>query len=1178
MRLTLFFLLVSLKLSSQTVNVDFTVKPNACLQEDLKIQNISTNVTGFEWDFCQGDLQKLPVATNFLNLSSLGASVVVGTDFIKDNGNWYGFFCSLINGQLFRLDFGTDINNPAPQVVNLGNFNGNLKFPQAIRVVKDGGNFFAFVNDRENRLVRLNFGGSITAPAVDIITDILLTEDPVINSGLDVAFDGSNWYAFVTNKVNSKITIVQFGDHLSNAIIQTMETSDIASGIGDIELIKDGSNWYGLIVSISGSTIIRLDFGTALYSNPTSQDVTNGGLASFSPHSVWTAFENGIYQTFVSTSQGNLIRYTFGTAIDNPMPVTTDLGKLGVLTNTLKVSGIRDKSRYFIFSSDWSSNSIFKVSFPQTCDSNIEFFAGQDPELISYTIAGAKAITLYGLVDDEIVGAKTNIVDVQGAVSPEIQFNNTGVCVSNDVLFTPSSFDLVDYNWSFGDTQTSADLNPAHQYGATGNYNVSLQVTANNGCNNYAEKIISIYNEPITDFQMPIVTPFCSNQNYLFDNTSTIDVGYPATWQWKVNGIDVSSDEDLNFAFTSTTNQDISLTASIPGCDNEIVKSISSLQEGPIVDFLFEGQCEDENVTFTNNSSGSISSYSWDFDDGTNSTDTNPTHSFSSIGIYDVTLTAYTSSGCNNTTTKATTIYSKPQVNFHAKQPPFSCNGTPTVFEDDTPNPTDSNLSAWQWNFGDAGSGQNTSTLRNPQHVYDNAGLYDVSLTVYTNFLCSASLQLPVTISQTPVADFSYSAPCEDVSVHFTDGSPGIINSWEWQIGSTTYSTQNPTHIFANAGNTNATLSITTTSNACIGSISKPIVIPAKLTPNFSVSKNCVNQETLFTDITNDAADPINLHEWNIIGGASATGDPAVFTFSTPSVPSVKLMVTTQTGCEYSITKPVTIIPSPIARFTATPETGGPPLTVHFTNTSVNANSYHWSFNDPNNSTSNQASPMFTYEDLGQYQAELTVFNSQNCSHSSSTTINVIESVINVAVNGLELTEFQNGSLRPSVTIFNNGNIPISNLPLLLDLSGSVIREHVNATIQANSSYRHVFQFELTSTNALEYFCVEAEIEDITLQDNRACLTLQESLTIFTPHPNPSSNGVLNLNWVLEEDGIVSLKLVNSMGQIVKDFQVDSVEGLNQFALNTNGIGSGVYFVKFNFKQITKVYRVIISE
>jgi PKD repeat protein len=398
-------------------------------------------------------------------------------------------------------------------------------------------------------------------------------------------------------------------------------------------------------------------------------------------------------------------------------------------------------------------------------------------------------------------------------------------------------------------------------------------------------------------------------------------------------------------------------------------------------------------------------------------------------------------------------------------------------------------LSSWQWNFGDAGSSQNTSALKNPQHVYDNAGVYDVSLTVFTNFSCSSSLQLPITISQTPVADFSYSATCEDVAVDFLDESTGIIDSWEWQIGSTTYTTQNPTHTFVNPGNTNAILTITA-SNDCIGSISKPIVVPAKLIADFSVSKNCVDQQTLFTDITNDTVDPINTYQWDVVDGASATGSPAVFTFSALGIPNVKLIVTTQTGCEYSITKPVTIIPSPSASFTSVPEIGGSPLAVQFTNTSVNATTYHWAFNDAIGSTSTEASPLFTYVDFGQYQVELTAFNAQNCSHTFSSVIEVFTPVTDVDPN----------------------------------------------------------------------------------------LTQEQPLITFSPYPNPSTNGVLNLNWILKEDGLVNLKLINFMGQSVEDFQFDSLEGLNQFALSTTGIGSGVYFVKFNYKQITKVYRVIILE
>ncbi len=56
------------------------------------------------------------------------------------------------------------------------------------------------------------------------------------------------------------------------------------------------------------------------------------------------------------------------------------------------------------------------------------------------------------------------------------------------------------------------------------------------------------------------------------------------------------------------------------------------------------------NVSFTDNSTGSPTSWKWYFGDGTNSTDQNPVHTFSKPGIYTVSLTASNAGGSSSVT------------------------------------------------------------------------------------------------------------------------------------------------------------------------------------------------------------------------------------------------------------------------------------------------------------------------------------------------------------------------------------------------------------------------------------------------------------------------------------------------------------------------------------------------
>ena len=102
----------------------------------------------------------------------------------------------------------------------------------------------------------------------------------------------------------------------------------------------------------------------------------------------------------------------------------------------------------------------------------------------------------------------------------------------------------------------------------------------------------------------------CTNNEYTFANNTTGAYDGLLEYAWSIDGNEVSTSRDLLYTFTATGDEDIKLRVSIPGCFNELTKPITGIESGPIVGFTFEGQCEGDEVIFTNGSSGSITGYS----------------------------------------------------------------------------------------------------------------------------------------------------------------------------------------------------------------------------------------------------------------------------------------------------------------------------------------------------------------------------------------------------------------------------------------------------------------------------------------------------------------------------------------------------------------------------------------
>jgi PKD repeat protein len=130
-------------------------------------------------------------------------------------------------------------------------------------------------------------------------------------------------------------------------------------------------------------------------------------------------------------------------------------------------------------------------------------------------------------------------------------------------------------------------------------------------------------------------------------------------------------------------------------------------------------------VNFTDTSGGIPTSWLWDFGDGATSTQQDPTHTYTSAGVYDVTLTATNAAG-SASLTKPNYITVSPPGTIAFDAVPTS--GAAPLIDVQFTDQSADNPTAWAWDFGDGG----TSTIQNPTHTYANPGSYDVSLTVTT--------------------------------------------------------------------------------------------------------------------------------------------------------------------------------------------------------------------------------------------------------------------------------------------------------------------------------------------------------------------------------------------------------------------------------------------------------------
>jgi gliding motility-associated-like protein len=153
--------------------------------------------------------------------------------------------------------------------------------------------------------------------------------------------------------------------------------------------------------------------------------------------------------------------------------------------------------------------------------------------------------------------------------------------------------------------------------------------------------------------------------------------------------------------------------------------------------------CANEPINFTSNSTvdvGTIQSYWWDFDDGTQSSAANTVHAFNSNGTYDVSLITTTDQGCRDTSYLEVFIIPAPVPTFSWTT---NCDDYGLAF---TGSATSSNstIALFEWDIYDDGSTESTGTTTS--FLFPSAGTFDVSLTAFDQNNCYGSVIIAVDV------------------------------------------------------------------------------------------------------------------------------------------------------------------------------------------------------------------------------------------------------------------------------------------------------------------------------------------------------------------------------------------------------------------------------------------------
>lgn len=383
-----------------------------------------------------------------------------------------------------------------------------------------------------------------------------------------------------------------------------------------------------------------------------------------------------------------------------------------------------------------------------------------------------------------------------------------------EVEFINQSHYTGSISWDFGDMNTSAEIDPIHEYANSGTYPVSLIVENDCGSDTIVQNImVEILVAPEALFTADQESG-CVPLTVQFSDAS---LGSIDAYNWFFEGGSPMNSilQNPEVTYNSAGIYDVQLIVNGPGgADTLNLEDIIEVFDLPTAAFNFT--TNDLNVDFSNLSQNA-DNVNWDFGDMSNSMDINPSHVYSMNGTYDVQLIVSNQCGSDTINQTITVEASNSNQAAFTFDDGNGCAPWLVQFED----LSSGNFDTWLWTF-EGGTPANSIEM-NPQVLYTTPGLYDVQLEVSGN-QGSDLVLLEDIIEIAPAVDTDFDFTINEAEVSFFNNSINATD-YQWDFGDNSpFSNEiNPVHTYSAPGTYEVTL--VATSEFCGKAITKTIFL-----------------------------------------------------------------------------------------------------------------------------------------------------------------------------------------------------------------------------------------------------------------------------------------------------------------------------------------------------------------
>ncbi len=450
----------------------FSGPDTVCVNQPVQLKSNITNAANYYWGFCSGSLNEIPtwvppIGTNLGN--NFGFHIPANIDIVLDSGNYYGFVVNSETTEFIRLNFGNSLGN-TPSITNFGNLTNGLPInPTSLFILKDtlSQHWFIFVSGgftaATSQLGRIDFGPHLSNPAPNIVN--FGNYAGVLNGpkGIFVAQDASNnWYGYIVNHNTNELIHLDFSFNVSNTPLMSNYGNALynLSFPTDLAAIEDNGLWYLFITNEGNNTVTRLDLGTGFDTLSTSIQSTVIASSTVPPSTSFNFRINVPSSISVNRDCGNIYAYITDSTTNQLIGIqmstakgpysAVDYNDVGAMNHPSGISSIiRDGDNLFGFICNAGDSTLTRVVFQQCTNASIPSYNEVNPPAYSYDTAGV--YNVYYVINQGLPSMQVQCKTITVIPPPPIYMNNdTSICLGDTIRLHVISDQADSIRWASG--------------------------------------------------------------------------------------------------------------------------------------------------------------------------------------------------------------------------------------------------------------------------------------------------------------------------------------------------------------------------------------------------------------------------------------------------------------------------------------------------------------------------------------------------------------------------------------------------------------------------------------------------------------------------------------------------------------------------------------------------------